>query len=280
MSAVRRSELVCPGHLMKMMAKAAASDADEVIFDLEDACPVAQKVAARALVAEALRTLDFTRGKIRAYRINGVGTPWWREDVAAAAELADVVVVPKVRTADEVRAVAALLPEKKQLEVLIETAAGLVNAYEIAKVPRVESLIFGVADFAADLGARDFRGDFNAVRLQMLIAARAAGVQAIDSVTVQYKDEAQVVSDARNAASMGYDGKWAIHPSQIAPIHTAFNPTPDELAKAQRIVDAYAAAGEGAIELDNEMVDAATIAVAKKRLQIAKRAGLVGRLNE
>src|SRR4051812_4108121 len=108
---------------MKMMAKAAASSADEVIFDLEDACPPAQKVAARALVAEALSTLEFTGGKVRAYRINAVGTVWWREDISIARH-AQVVVLPKVRSADEVRAVAELLPDTVAIEVLIETAAG------------------------------------------------------------------------------------------------------------------------------------------------------------
>jgi citrate lyase subunit beta/citryl-CoA lyase len=272
---VRRSELVCPGNSMKMMAKAAASEADEVIFDLEDAVAPAQKEHARAQTAAALRSLEFTGGKVRAYRINAVGTPWWKQDLELAA-LAQVVVVPKVASPDDVRLVAALLPQGVGLEVLIETAAGLVHAYEIAKVPRVQSLIFGVADFAASLGARDFKGDFNGPRLQLLIAARAAGVQAIDSVTVQYQDVGQAARDAENAARMGYDGKWAIHPSQLAPIHAAFNPTAEELAAAQRIVDAWARAGQGAIELDGEMVDAATIAVAQKRLDVARRAGLLG----
>jgi len=258
---------------MKMMAKAAASDADEVIFDLEDAVAPAQKDAARAQALAALKTLEFKNGKVRAYRINAVGTPWWKADLELAAH-ADVVVIPKVRSADEVRLIAALTPERLGLEVLIETAVGLVHAYEIAKAGRVQSLIFGVADFAADLGARDFKGDFNVPRMQVLIAARAAGVQAIDSVTVQYTDPSQTARDAENAARMGYDGKWAIHPSQLEPIHTAFNPTAEELASAQRLIDAYAHAGKGAIELDGEMVDAATVAVARKRLEVAKRARL------
>ena len=271
---VRRSELVCPGHSMKMMAKAAASIADEVIFDLEDACPPAKKVEARGLVAQALQTLEFTGGKVRAYRINAVGTPWWREDLAIAAHAA-VVVVPKVRSADEVRAVLDILPDGVELEVLIETAAGLLKASEIAQVPGVSSLIFGVADFAADVGARGFKEqDFGYARAQILVAARAAGVHAIDSVTVQYQDLAAVVRDAERSARMGFDGKWAIHPSQLPAIHAAFTPTAEEIAAAQKIVDAYDRAGRGAIELDGEMVDEATVAVALKRLEIAKRAGL------
>lgn len=275
MAPVRRSELVCPGHSMKMMTKAAASVADEVIFDLEDACPVAKKVEARALVAEALQTLAFAGDKVRAYRINAVGTPWWKDDLTLAMN-AQVVVVPKVKSADDVRAVVDLLPDGIELEVLIETAAGLLKAYEIAQVPGVTSLIFGVADFAADIGARDFRDDdFSYARSQILVAARAAGVQAIDSVTVQYQDPAAVARDAQRSARMGYDGKWAIHPSQLEPIHAAFNPTAEEIANALRIVDAYEKAGQGAIELDGEMVDQATIAVAQKRLEVARRGGLL-----
>lgn len=261
---------------MKMMAKAAASIADEVIFDLEDACPPDKKVLARGLVAEALKNLPFSANKVKAYRINAVGTPWWKDDLAAVAAHAQVVVVPKVRSADEVRVVADLLPEGVGLEVLIETAAGLLKAYEIAQVPGVSSLVFGVADFAADVGARDFREeDFQYARAQILVAARAAGIQAIDSVTVAYQDSKMLERDAARSARMGYDGKWAIHPQQLEAIHAAFNPNADEIFQARKIVEAYEAAGQGAIELDGEMVDQATVAVARKRLDVARRAGLI-----
>jgi citrate lyase subunit beta/citryl-CoA lyase len=276
---VRRSELVCPGHSMKMMSKAAASDADEVIFDLEDACPPSQKEAARQTVAEALQSLQFSGGKVRAVRINAVGTPWWKDDIAVAAPLADVVVVPKARSSDDVRAVAELTGDKVRLEVLIESAAALIHAYEIACVPRVASLIFGVADYAADTGARDFRKDHDRLfyypRAHLLACARAASVQAIDSVTVQYQDKKQLEKDSRAAAQLGFDGKWAIHPAQLSVIHEAFNPTSKELAEAQKIVAAYDKAGQGAIELDGEMVDAATVKVAQRKLDIARRARLL-----
>jgi citrate lyase subunit beta / citryl-CoA lyase len=296
-SPVRRSELTCPGHSLKMMAKAAASDADEVIFDLEDACAVSQKSAARKTVIEALGTLSFTGDKVRAYRINGVETPWCYRDLVdvleAAGKHVDVVVVPKVRSADDVRFVdrligqiehaSGLTPGKIRLEVLIETAAGLLHVEEISKAsPRLASLIFGVADFAGDLGARDFRQDadrlFYYPRMQLLTAARAAGLDAIDSVTVQFKDLEQLARDAKNAAQLGFDGKWAIHPSQLAPIHAAFTPTAEEIARAQKILEAYATAdrsGLGAIVYADEMVDAATLKVEEKRLAVARRAGLI-----
>ena len=298
-SPVRRSELTCPGHSLKMMAKAAASEADEVIFDLEDACAVSQKVAARHTVIEALSTLHFTAQKVRAYRVNGVETPWCYRDLVdvleAAGKHVDVVVVPKVRSADDVKFVDRLIGQLEQamglpkgkirLEVLIETAAGLLHAEQIALAsPRMASLIFGVADFAGELGARDFRQDadrlFQAPRMQLLAAARAAGIDAIDSVTVQFKDLEQLARDAKNAAQLGFDGKWAIHPTQLPGIHAAFTPTPEEIARAQQILEAYAQAdrsGLGAIVYGDEMVDAATLKVEEKRLAVAKRAGLISR---
>ncbi len=295
---VRRSELTCPGHSLKMMAKAAASEADEVIFDLEDACAVSQKEPARAAVIEAFRTLKFTEGKVRAYRINGLDTPWAKDDlgvvVSAVGDKIDAVVVPKVGSADEVAQVDEALtaierrkglePGRIRLEVLIESAKGLLGAAEIARAsPRLDSLIFGVADYAGDTGARDFKENaellFYYPRAHILAAARAAGLDAIDSVTVQYKDLAQVERDAKAGARLGYDGKWAIHPAQLPAIHAAYTPTGEELARARKVIDAYAEGqrrGEGAIVVDDEMVDAATLKVEAKKLKVAKRAGLLG----
>jgi citrate lyase subunit beta/citryl-CoA lyase len=145
--------------------------------------------------------------------------------------------------------------------------------------PRLDSLIFGVADFAGEVGARDFKENqqqvFSYARQHLLTAARAAGLDAIDSVTVQFKDLSQVEADARHAAMLGYDGKWAIHPAQLPAIHAAFTPSDDELARAQRLIDAYASAdataGLGAIVIDGEMVDAATLMVEKRKLAIAQK---------
>jgi citrate lyase subunit beta/citryl-CoA lyase len=297
-SLVRRSELTCPGHSLKMMAKAAASEADEVIFDLEDACAVSQKIAARQAVIEAFNTLEFAGEKVRAYRINGVETPWCYRDLIDVLEAAgrhiDVVVIPKVRGADDVRFVDRLIsqieagmglpPGKIRIEALIETAAAVLHAEEIARASgRMASLIFGVADFAGEIGARDFRTDaarlFYYPRMQLLAAARAAGIDAIDSVTVQFKDLEQLARDATSAAQLGFDGKWAIHPGQLAGIHAAFTPTAEEIGRAQEVVDAYARAdresGLGAIVIGDEMVDAATLKVEMKRLAVARRAGLL-----
>ncbi|MCL2178483.1 MAG: CoA ester lyase [Proteobacteria bacterium] len=291
---VRRSELICPGHSMKMMEKAAASEADEVIFDLEDACALSQKAKARQEVASALAGLAFGGGKLRAFRVNAVDTPFCFRDVWEVLQMAgkhvDAIVLPKVNQAadihflsklvEQVEADLGLVRGKIQIEAQIETALGLHNAYEIAKAsPRVRSLIFGIADFAGDWGARNFKEDaqrlFYFPRAHMLNAARAAGVDAIDSVTVQFRDTALVEHDSKEAAQMGYDGKWAIHPSQLAPIHSAFTPSEAELERARSIVKAYRQAdiesGTGAIVIGDEMVDAATLKVEEKKLAIWER---------
>jgi citrate lyase subunit beta / citryl-CoA lyase len=296
MTPIRRSELTCPGHSRKMMDKAAASEADEVIFDLEDACAVSQKDAARSEVARALREVHFAGGKVRAFRINGIDTPWCYRDLVDVLEAAgarvDVVVIPKVRSAADVQFVDKLVsqiewakrltPGRIRLEVLIETAAALQEVTAISKSsPRLDSLIFGIADFAGDLGVSDFKTDtagvFAHARAQLLIAARAAGLDAIDSVTVQFKDLEMVEADARAAAKLGFDGKWAIHPSQLAPIHAAFTPSQEDIDRAARVVEAYKKAdreqGLGAIVVDDEMVDAATLKVEERKLAIARKAG-------
>lgn len=294
---VRRSELTCPGHSLKMMAKAAASSADEVVFDLEDACAVSQKAAARQTVIQALSTLDF-QGKIRAFRVNSVLTPHcWRdmvEVVTGAGKHVDVLVVPKVNGPEDVHFVDRLLSQLEQelglvlggikLEVLIESARGVLHAEQIAtSSPRLASLIFGVADYAGDVGARDFITDaqrsFHYPRAKLLAAARAAGIDAIDGVTVQYRDLDQVRQDSEHGARMGFDGKWAIHPSHLDVIHQAYSPSGPELQRALAIMDAYAKAdrerGTGAITYGDEMIDAATLRVEWKKIAVARKAGLL-----
>lgn len=278
------------------MEKAAASEADEVIFDLEDACAPSSKEAARGEVARALRELAFTGGKVRAYRVNGVDTPWCYRDLVEVLEAAgdhiDAVVVPKVRSAADVHFVDRLVtqiesakrlpPGRIRLEVLIETASAVLEAKKIARAsPRLDSLIFGVADYAGDLGMRDFRDDQEALfaypRAHLLAAARAAGLDAIDGVTVQLKEPGRVEADARAAARLGFDGKWAIHPAQLGAIHGAFTPSAAEIERAAHLVEAYARAGReaglGAALIDGEMVDAATIKVEERKLAIARKAG-------
>ena len=296
MTPIRRSEMTCPAHSLKMITKASASEADEIIIDLEDACAVSQKVAARQTVIEALTTLDFGN-KIVAVRPNALSTHYHYRDVIeiveAAGQLIDVVVLPKVDTPDDVRFVDRLLTQieynmgfeqgKIKLEVLIESAKGLQNVAAIAQASeRMASLIFGLADYAGDIGARstdDQWGMFAYPKHAIIVAARAAGIDAIDNVTFAFRDDEACKRDAERAAAMGFDGKWAIHPNQVPLINAAFVPSMSEIEHAQRMIDAYDHAdkthGLGAIALDDQMIDAASLRVEQKKLAIARRVGLI-----
>lgn len=294
---IRRSELTCPGHSLKMMTKAAVSDADQVIFDLEDACAVSQKEGARKTVIEALTTLDFG-SRIRAFRPNGPTTRFFYRDVIEVVEAAgqslDCVVLPKVDAPEDVVFADRLLTQiemnmglpvgRIMLEALIESAEAVLHAEAIAKSsPRLSGLIFGLVDFAGDIGAKELGGEqffyYNYAKAKVITAARAAGITAMDGVTLAIKDLDACKRDAEMAARMGFDGKWAVYPPQVSVINTAFTPTEEEIARAQRIMEAYASAdsdqGVGALVIDDEMIDAASLRVEEKRLAIARRAGLL-----
>ncbi|HET9166457.1 MAG TPA: CoA ester lyase [Candidatus Angelobacter sp.] len=294
---VRRSELACPAHSLKMMSKAAASEADEVIFDLEDGCAPSQKVAARKTLIEAFTTLDF-RGKIRSFRTNGIHTKFFYRDVIDVVEAAgrniDVVVIPKVQDAADVLFADRLLTQIEQniglpagrirLEVLIESAKGILHAEQIAaSTPRLAGLIFGVVDYAGSIGARDpVREQFvlyHYPKAHIVAAARAAGIDVIDGVTLQFRDLQQCEHDARSAAQMGFDGKWAIHPDQVPVINRAFTPSTEEITRAREIINLYEHAdinsGVGAMVYKDEMIDAASLPAERKKLAIARKTGLL-----
>ncbi len=290
---VRRSELACPAHSLKMMARAAASDADEIVFDLEDGCAPSQKAAARKTLVEAFTTFDF-RGKIRAFRPNGIHTKFFYRDVIEVVEAAgrniDVVVIPKVQDAADVLFADRLLtqieqniglpPGRIRLEVLIESAKGVLHAEQIAvSTPRLAGLIFGVVDYAGNIGARDaVREQFTLYhypKAKTVAAARAAGIDVIDGVTLQFRDLKQCEHDSRSAAQMGFDGKWAIHPDQVPIINRVFTPSPEEISRAQEIIGLYEKAdvnsGIGAMVYKDEMIDAASLPRERKKLAIAKK---------
>lgn len=294
---VRRSELACPAHSLNMMAKAAASEADEVIFDLEDGCAPSQKIAARKTLVEAFNTLDF-RDKIRAFRANGLHTKFFYRDVIEVVEAAgsriDIVVLPKVQDATDVLFADRLLTQIEQnvglpvgrirLEALIESAKAVLHAEEIAaSTPRLAGLIFGVVDYAGNIGARDpVREQFalyHYPKAKTVAAARAAGIDVLDGVTLQFRDLQQYEHDARSAAQMGFDGKWAIHPDQVPVINRIFTPTREEIARAQEIVALYekadADSGLGAVVYQDEMVDAASLPIERRKLAIARKIGLL-----
>lgn len=293
---VRRTELSCPGGSPKMAARAAASAADEVILDLEDSVAPSAKESARAAVVEAIRTLDWG-DKVVAFRPNGFTSPWAYRDIIEVVEGAgdrlDVMMIPKVNGPEEIHYADLLLTQIEarigrrrpiRIEALIESAAAVLRAHEIARASeRMESLCFGIGDYAGDLGARDIMAQqfewFLYPKHQVLVAARAAGIDALDNITLDVRDPEACRRDALRSARLGFDGKWAIHPAQIEPINEAFTPSPDEIAAAQRYVDAYARAGseagKGAITSGADMVDAATVRIEARKLAIARKAGLL-----
>jgi citrate lyase subunit beta/citryl-CoA lyase len=234
-----------------MLAKAAELQADEVVVDLEDGVAAADKIAARRNLASAR-----AHGTL-AVRINGIATEWWQDDLAAAGH-ADVIVVPKVESVDEVRRVAERIRNGVGLEVQIETARGLVEVERIAAFgPPLEALVFGPGDFAASLGVPVLTigaGASAYAMARVAVAARAFGLQPIDGPYAVLDDEDALRRSAAAALALGYDGKWVIHPAQIAPVNEAFTPSDTELERARSIL----AAADGASRVSGEMVDAAT----------------------
>lgn len=287
---VRRSELACPAHSLKMMTRAAASVADEVVFDLEDGTAPSQKEAARKILIEAFQTLDF-KGKVRAFRANGIHTNFFPADVKEVVEAAgariDVLVLPKIHEAADVRLVDSLLKEIEQkkglppgrikLEALIESARAVLHAEQIAVASsRLVALIFGSADYAGDIGLRGHINEqvYIYPRSKIVAAARAAGIQAIDGVTFQFRDLEQCERDARTALEMGFDGKWAIHPDQLAVINRVFTPSDEEIRRAKEILDLHKESGSGVIVYKDQMVDEANLHGERRTLAIARKLGL------
>lgn len=249
-----------------MLAKAPSLPADEVIVDLEDAVADEGKEQARELALAALRHGPL--GRTTALRVNGRSTPWWEDDLRAAAEARpDVVVLPKVESPEDVSAAADLLPESTGLEAQIETARGLVESERIAAAGSgLEALVFGPADLAASLGVPVLSigaGASDAALARVVAAARAFGLQAVDGPHARLGDDLGLVASARRALEHGFDGKWVIHPSQIDPVNFVFTPSPAEVERATRILEAKT----GAARLEGELVDEASRRLAEALLR-------------
>jgi malyl-CoA/(S)-citramalyl-CoA lyase len=288
---LQRSELAVPGSQPGMFRKALESEADYIFLDLEDAVAPADKVQARLNVIAALREYDWReRGKTIAVRINGIDTHYMYRDVVDVVEQAgdrlDTVLIPKVGVPADVYLVDALLtqieeakgiPQPIGIDVLIETALGMANVEAIAQSSRrLEAMHFGVADYAASCRARtvnigglnpDYPGDqWHAALSRMVVACRAYGLRAIDGPFGDFKDPEGYTAAARRGAALGIEGKWAIHPSQIALANEVFTPPPKEIERARRILDALdeaAREGRGAAQLDGRMIDAASARMAR-----------------
>lgn len=288
---LQRSELAVPGSNPSMIERAAASDADYVFLDLEDAVAPPDKEQARINVIAALNDIDWSaNGKTVSVRINGLDTHYMYRDVVdvleQAGEHVDTILVPKVGVPADLYMVEALANQietakgyshKIGLEALIETALGMANVEAIAQAsPRLEAMHFGVADYAASCRARtvsigglnpDYPGDqWHMALSRMIVACRAYGLRAIDGPFGDFNDPDGFLDAARRAAALGIEGKWAIHPSQIALANDVFSPPPAEVVRANRILAALAEAeaqGRGAADLDGKMIDAASARMAK-----------------
>ena len=288
---LQRSELAVPGSNPALFEKAAASDVDYVFLDLEDAVAPGDKVQARLNVIEGLRDIDWRGlGKTISVRINGIDTHYMYRDVVDVVEQAgehlDTILIPKVGVAADVYMVDAMvsqieeacgLTEKIGIEALIETTLGMANVESVAvSSPRLEAMHFGVADYAVSCRARttnigglnpDYPGDqWHQALSRMLVACRAYGLRPIDGPFGDFNDPDGYIDGARRAAALGYEGKWAIHPSQVALANEVFSPPVAEVDRAHRILVALeeaAAEGRGAAQLDGRMIDAASARMAE-----------------
>jgi len=299
---LRRSELAVPASNDNMFEKGARSGADLVFLDLEDAVPPAFKEESRVKAISALNDIDWGR-TARAIRINGLDTQWCHDDVVdlvtKAGENLDTIIIPKARRARDVWWVDVLLTQLEsklgldrqiRLEVLIEEVEGLANAEEIAAAsPRLDALIFGVGDFSLSQGARvdtnfvplgEYPGEFWAyARNKVIVAARIAGIDAIDAPYPDYRDVSGYERDARRASLLGYTGKWAIHPDQVPIANGVYAPSADEIAAARRVVEAFAAAkaqGRSVASLDGRMIEHLHAADAQQTLDMAAAIAALG----
>jgi malyl-CoA/(S)-citramalyl-CoA lyase len=299
MSRLTRTYLAVPAHRLRMVQGAAASAADAVYMDLEDAVPPAEKATALEAAAAALTDLDWG-SKTVAVRLNAIDSPSIRQEIErlGGIQRVDAFIVPKAENVADVATISRWVTDAKgardtpvELELLIETARGLVNVEALAASDGlVTALHLGVGDFAASIGARSaeigaspsgYKHVGNAAdghpripldlfaypMMRLLVAARAFGLRAIDGPCGAFRDAIATASTATKAAAMGYDGKQVIHPSQIEATHDAFVPSDAELAYAARAIAAMEEAernGQGAVTVDGKMVDYANIRMIRR----------------
>jgi len=294
MMRLRRSELSTPGSNAKMMEKAATSDADLVFLDLEDSVAPAEKEPARAKVVHALTNLTW-RPPTRAVRINDLTTAYAHRDiidvVEGAREALDIVIVPKVTSARDVWWVDVLLTQLEDhlglgkrigIEVLIEEVEAMIEVESIARSsPRLEALIFGPGDYSASQGVdtkaiggnSDYPGDiWHYARNKIVVAARAAKVDAVDGPYAAFHDPDGYRVECIRSRSLGFVGKWAIHPTQIELANDAYSPDQADVERARRVTKTYAEAeakGLGAVTVDDDMVDAASVRILRNTLDKA-----------
>ncbi|MGM0606341.1 MAG: HpcH/HpaI aldolase/citrate lyase family protein [Halobacteriota archaeon] len=275
----RRSVLFSPGDRPELLRKAAATDADVIVFDLEDAVAPTEKATARAAVADVVTDPSFDPDAEVCVRLSGLDLEADLEAICAADSRVDAVMRSKVKSEDDVRQLSnALFDRDVDLAIyaLIETAAGVLSAGQIAAADGTDALVFGAEDLAADIGAsRTSEGtEVLYAREHVVLAASAAGVDAIDTVFTDFEDSDGLESETAFAATLGYDGKLAIHPAQVDVINDGFTPDRDRIAWAERVLEAKTVAdgeGRGVFEVDGQMIDAPLVAQAERILERAGR---------
>jgi citrate lyase subunit beta-like protein len=279
-----------PGDDWKKITKALTLGVDCICMDMEDGVAANRKAEARLTIARALQELDFGSSEKLA-RINSVGSGLAREDIQAAlTHPPQGIVIPKIEEPDQIQWAHEIIEAAElahgwpvnsiRLLVGIETARAILNLKEIAAHPRLDALIFGGEDFSASVGATRTRAatELLYARLATLTAAAAFGLQAIDIVTIDFKDAELVRAEALEGARLGFSGKQIIHPAQVAPVQEAFTPDDEAIARAKRIVEtseASQAKGAGAYNLDGKMIDMPLVRNAQKVLERAKAAGKI-----
>jgi citrate lyase beta subunit len=277
-----------PGDDWKKIAKSLTLGVDCICMDMEDGVAVNRKDEARAAIVKALQELDFGKSE-KLTRINSVGSGWEKDDIdAVLPHHPDGIVIPKVESLDQIKWGSEIIEAAElkygwpinsvRMLVGVETAKGILNLKEIASHPRLDGIIFGGEDFAASVGAIRSRDAIELLyaRQAVVVTCAAFSLQAIDIVTIDFKDIESLRAEAEFGARLGFSGKQIIHPAQVEPVQTAFTPNDEAIAYAKRIVESFEASqkeGRGAFALDGKMIDMPLLKNAQKVLERARAAG-------
>lgn len=290
MQKLRRTMLYVPGNNPGMVKDAHIYGSDSLMFDLEDSVSLSEKDAARFLVYYALKTIDY-EGTEKVVRINGLDTTFGEKDLEAIVRAKpDIIRLPKTEKPEDVKEADRLITEIEEkagiekgtvkLMAAIESALGVINAYGIATAsPRLVGIALGAEDFVTDMKtSRSIGGiELLVARSQVLLAARAAGVYALDTVFSDINDEEGFVNEVKLIKQLGFDGKSIIHPRQIELVHKIYTPSEKEIEKSVRILNAIKEAeqkGSGVISLDGKMVDKPIVERAQRVIDLAMAAGV------